>query len=320
MNELIKLEEIKAIPARVDGLDFVKAKSAIEEKLSVYKQMVVTDDNIPAIKKTIAGLRSESKDLNDIKIKIKKELTKNVTEMETEFKSLISIYDEAISPLDSKVKKFEQEEYAKRRESVLKTVQDILNGTSYTMNDLDVSEKLFLKSTGDSYISEDINEQIRNLNEKVSIIKDTISNKNQILGKEYHSLSFYEKDLKKPIQEILVKIDSDFRQFKQFDEMEKMRREKELAAETDRAKRELAEKASKAELEKEVEPEQNLEVEPEKTLDADLWMEPIFSPVQEAVSAPWDIVDVKKRILIDESDFDKTVKLLKENNISFTVS
>lgn len=303
MNELIKLEEIKAIPARVDGLDFVKAKSAIEEKLSVYKQMVVTDDNIPAIKKTIAGLRSESKDLNDIKIKIKKELTKNVTEMETEFKSLISIYDEAISPLDSKVKKFEQEEYAKRRESVLKTVQDILNGTSYTMNDLDVSEKLFLKSTGDSYISEDINEQIRNLNEKVSIIKDTISNKNQILGKEYHSLSFYEKDLKKPIQEILVKIDSDFRQFKQFDETEKMRREKELAAETDR-----------------IEPEQNLEIEPEKTLDADLWMEPIFSPVQEAVSAPWDIVDTKKRILIDESDFHKTVKLLKENNISFTVS
>ena len=61
MNELIKLEEIKAIPARVDGLDFVKAKSAIEEKLSVYKQMVVTDDNIPAIKKTIAGLEANRK-------------------------------------------------------------------------------------------------------------------------------------------------------------------------------------------------------------------------------------------------------------------
>ena len=166
MNELIEITHIKAIPAKVEGLDFKAARAAIEEKLKVYGDMVVTDENTPDIKKIIASLRKESKDLNDIKIKIKKELTKNVTDMETEFKALIGLYDNAVLPLDSKVKEYERQEYEKRKKAVLEYAQGLVDGTGFTLADLETPEKWFNKGTSESYINEDVTEQITALKEK----------------------------------------------------------------------------------------------------------------------------------------------------------
>ena len=71
MNDLIEIKKIKAIPAKIEGLDFDKVRAVIQNKLKIYGEMVVTDENTPGIKKIIAELRKESKDLNDIKIQIR---------------------------------------------------------------------------------------------------------------------------------------------------------------------------------------------------------------------------------------------------------
>lgn len=288
MNELIELNQIKAIPAKVDGLDFDKARKAIEAKLEVYMQMVVTDENTPAIKKIIAELRKESKDLNDIKIQIKKELTKNVTEMESEFKSLIGIYDKAILPLDSKVKEYEQGEYEKRKKNVLAQAQGHLNGTPFTLNDLEIPEKWFNKGTGEGYITEDVTEQIANLKEKMAAIQDSINSKNEILGTNDLKFEFYAQSLKNPLHQTLAHINATFEMLK----------------------KKAAEKAEHEKIEAmfdSVYDDRNIPEMAEGEL-----------PFCSDFVAPWeDEVPTYRTLKINANDFKKAEKLLRENGISF---
>lgn len=301
MNELIETTQIKAIPAKVEGLDFKAARVAIEEKLKVYGEMVVTDENTPDIKKIIASLRKESKDLNDIKIKIKKELTKNVTDMETEFKALIGIYDNAILPLDTKVKAYEAEEYSKRKESVLAYAKRLVEGTGFDLADLEIAEKWFNKGTSEAYISEDVTEQIGNLNEKLAAITDSISSKNAILGTDDLKLEFYRQNLKNPLHLTLAQINSNF-------EALKARAEKAEAARK-------AEEAKKADEARKSEEANNAEVKPEPVHET-----VPFEPTVEEFIAPWDMVEkCKVGLYIDETDLDEVKLLLTTNGIEFTV-
>ena len=299
MNELIEITQIKAIPAKVEGLDFKAARAAIEEKLKVYGEMVVTDENTPDIKKIIASLRKESKDLNDIKIKIKKELTKNVTDMETEFKALIGIYDNAILPLDTKVKAYEAEEYSKRKESVLAYAKRLVEGTGFDLTDLEIAEKWFNKGTSEAYISEDVTEQIGNLNEKLAAITYSIKSKNAILGTDDLKLEFYRQNLKNPLHLTLAQINSNFEALK--------------------AKAEKAEAARKAEEAKKAEVAKRAEVKPEPVHEPVHETVP-FEPTVEEFIAPWDMVEkCKVGLYIDETDLDEVKRLLTANRIEFTV-
>ena len=299
MNELIEITQIKAIPAKVEGLDFKAARSAIEEKLKVYGEIVVTDENTPDIKKIIASLRKESKDLNDIKIKIKKELTKNVTDMETEFKALIGIYDNAILPLDTKVKAYEAEEYSKRKESVLAYAKRLVEGTGFDLADLEIAEKWFNKGTSEAYISEDVTEQIGNLNEKLAAITDSIASKNAILGTDDLKLEFYRQNLKNPLHLTLAQINSNFEALK--------------------ARAEKAEAARKAEEAKKAEEAIKVEVKPEPVHEPVRETVP-FEPTVEEFIAPWDMVEkCRVGLYIDETDFDEVKRLLTANGIEFTV-
>lgn len=293
MNELIEITQIKAIPAKVEGLDFKAARAAIEEKLKVYGEMVVTDENTPDIKKIIASLRKESKDLNDIKIKIKKELTKNVTDMETEFKALIGIYDNAILPLDTKVKAYEAEEYSKRKESVLAYAKRLVEGTGFDLSDLEIAEKWFNKGTSESYISEDVTEQIGNLNEKLAAITDSISSKNAILGADDLKLEFYRQNLKNPLHLTLAQINSNFEALKA--------------------------RAEKAEAERKAEEAKKAEVKPEPVHETVHETVP-FEPTVEEFIAPWDMIEkCRVGLYIDETDLDEVKQLLTTNGIEFTV-
>lgn len=298
MNELIEITQIKAIPAKVEGLDFKAARAAIEEKLKVYGEMVVTDENTQDIKKVISSLRKESKELNDIKIKIKKELTKNVTDMETEFKGLIGIYDNAILPLDTKVKKYEQEEYSKRKESALAYAERLVEGTGFGLADLETAEKWFNKGTSEAYVSEDVTEQIGSLNEKLAAITDSIASKNAILGTDDLKLEFYRQNLKNPLHLTLAQINSNFEALK---------------ARAEAARK--AEEARKADEVKKAEEAKKAEVKPEPVHE----MVP-FEPTVEEFIAPWDMVEkCKVGLYIDETDIDEVKRLLTANGIEFTV-
>ena len=290
MNDLIEIKKIKAIPAKIEGLDFDKVRAVIQNKLKIYGEMVVTDENTPGIKKIIAELRKESKDLNDIKIQIKKELTKNVTEMESEFKTLIGIYDKAILPLDSKVKEFEQREYDKRKENALAYAHGLLEGTGFTLDDLETPEKWFNKGTSESYISEDVTEQIGNLDEKLTAIKFAVDSRNDILGSNGLALGFY--TLKNPLQQTLAKINADFEALKRRAEIEKAKQ----APKPPEIVPEIVPVATE---------EEPLPFEPD-------WGDPVYT-------APWDAITTYKIIKVEESDFDRVAEILKANGIDYTV-
>ena len=284
MNELIEIKSIKAIPAKVEGLDFDKARAAIEDKLQVYSDMVVTDENTPAIKKIIAELRKESKDLNDIKIKIKKELTKNVTEMETEFKALIGLYDNAVLPLDSKVKEYERQEYEKRKKAVLEYAQGIVEGTGFTLADLETPEKWFNKGTSESYINEDVTEQIASLKEKVSAVTELVTAKNAILGTNDLKVEFY--SMSYPLHQLISKINADFEALKRRSEIEKAK--------------------------------QTPKVEPEAVPEPVPFEDISVEPTIEDFTAPWEVHE-RVPVYIDAEDLQAVKSLLKANNIPYIV-
>ena len=211
MNEILALHKIKAIPAKVDGLDFELAKLEIKKNIKNYKNMVVTEENTPDIKKIIAELRKESRELNQVKIDIKKELTSSVTEMEKEFKELISIYDMAISPLDNKVKEFEKLDLEKRKKEALELAEGVASMRGYSMDYIIPSDKWYLKTAKQTLITEDVARQIEDLNGKEKAIEQALKANNELLGSDLMEYNSYKRLLKEPVHVILERIEQDFK-------------------------------------------------------------------------------------------------------------
>lgn len=94
----------------IDGL-----KEYVSEKVKVYENVVVTEDNVKLAKKDIAALRKVAKSIDDRRKEIKKNFTAPLTEFEKSLKEVNGLIDNVVNPMDEQVRAIENGHKEERR-------------------------------------------------------------------------------------------------------------------------------------------------------------------------------------------------------------
>ena len=112
----LKVKEI-SIPEIIE-FNFLELKREIEEKTSVYTNLVYTDSQMKEAKRDVATLRKFTKALSDERIKVKKECMKPYEDFEAKIKELDGIVTKAIKNIDDQIKGYEEHEKAEKLEKI----------------------------------------------------------------------------------------------------------------------------------------------------------------------------------------------------------
>lgn len=200
--ELVKINNIRIIPSKIEGLDFSEAEKNIDLILNDYKGLVLTDNNISDIKKKKAELNSMAKDLNQLKIKLKKQATAPITEMENNFKSLITKIDNVSTNLNAIVSDYEQEELRKKDLEIDKLINELIQNVDVSFPEIVRNDNWKLKGTKLTDIKEDIKFQIEHQLLKKQTISMFVELSNQSL--KYNQLSYedFEPLLNYPLSDL----------------------------------------------------------------------------------------------------------------------
>ena len=90
--------------------NFDELKKELAEKITPYKSLAVTEDDLKEAKGDKANLNKLKKALNDKRIEVKKEYMQPLELFESQVKELVSIVDEGIINIDTQVKAFENKQ------------------------------------------------------------------------------------------------------------------------------------------------------------------------------------------------------------------
>lgn len=110
MNDL-QVKVLEVTPAVVK-FNFDQLKAEAERIAAEYKGLVFTADTVKEGKKVVAELRKVKKNINDFKVKTKKELTESVKVFEEQCKDLMATFDEPLEFIDKQMQHFEENRVA----------------------------------------------------------------------------------------------------------------------------------------------------------------------------------------------------------------
>lgn len=108
----------KAVPQSID-FNFEGVKAWLSENLSVYRNMVVTEDAIAAAKTDKAKIRKISSAISEQRIAVKKRYLEPYQVFEANMKELSGMCDEASKNIDDQLKKFDEQRKAQKRNDLL---------------------------------------------------------------------------------------------------------------------------------------------------------------------------------------------------------
>ena len=106
------------IPAAVE-FNFDELKEALLEKVSVYEDMVYSDEQISAAKADRANLNRLKKALNDERIKQEREYMQPFSAFKAQINEIISIIDKPVAAIDRQVKAFEDQKREEKQQQIL---------------------------------------------------------------------------------------------------------------------------------------------------------------------------------------------------------
>lgn len=162
--------------------NFEEFKLNLEQYLRKYKGLVVTNENYQEIKKDRANLNKLAKTINDQKIKLKKAMSQEVTEVENKMKSLIAMIDELIAPLDGSIKEIEAQKQNEKRQEIQKTIDE--------MKEMIVSNGMLEKRFADQFV---FNEEWLKSNVSTKKINESINAQfNELIANQEQELDHIE--------------------------------------------------------------------------------------------------------------------------------
>lgn len=113
-----ELQIIKHMESEITAWDFEALKVQFEEKLSVYKNMVYTDDSIKSAKDDKAYLNKVKKALEDKRKAYKTECMAPYEAVEPKIKELVNMVEEQRKLIDETVKEYENRKKAEKEKDV----------------------------------------------------------------------------------------------------------------------------------------------------------------------------------------------------------
>ena len=128
--ELIMTTDLaKVLPKSID-FNHSQLKTELSEKLTYYKNLVVTEGSIPAAKKDRAALNKLKTALDDKRKEVKRDCLNPFEDFEFRVKELIAMIDDPINTIDSQLKNFEEQKKSDKEKQIhdffIENVGDLL--------------------------------------------------------------------------------------------------------------------------------------------------------------------------------------------------
>ena len=113
MKEFNLITNVNGLPTIT--INDEELKQQLSEEMEIYKTIVFTEEQKGEAKADLATLRKLKTAIDDRRKEVKKEYLKPYDEFESKVKGLLSIIDEPIGLIDSKVKEFEENRRNEKR-------------------------------------------------------------------------------------------------------------------------------------------------------------------------------------------------------------
>lgn len=123
MADFTVTTDLAPIRALVIEANFQELQRELTAGVEVYRNMVVTEDGISAAKKDLANIRRVGKQIDEVRMAVKREYAKPYQDFEAKCKELKGVLTGAETNLDGQIKGFE----TKRREEKLAALEGFFN-------------------------------------------------------------------------------------------------------------------------------------------------------------------------------------------------
>ena len=224
--------------------DYEAIKAKVIEDVSVFKGLIVTDDNLEEAPKWRAELNKKAKVISDFRIAFEKDYKKRIEKSTSQLKELAALYSEASSNIDTQVKGFDEKRKQEKDAAIGKIYADNIGDMEQFLPLQKIyNEKWMNKGFSLSDIEKEIKSRVDTTKENI----DTI----QLLGTKYES---------QMISAYLVRFDMS-------DALKKKTELEQIDAEMERRRRAAEEEAKRKEEEKAVVEEAPVEEEEEPVME-----------------------------------------------------
>ena len=160
--------------------DYDQLKAKVLEDVSVFKGIIISEDNLEEAPKWRAELNKKAKRISDFRIAFEKDFKKRIEKSTSQLKELASFYADASSNIDVQVKEFDEKRKQEKNAAI---------GKIYADNIADMEQFLPLqkiyndKWTNKGFALADIEKEIKS---RVESAKDNID-AIHLLGTKYES-------------------------------------------------------------------------------------------------------------------------------------
>ena len=163
----LKINEV-VVPKQIT-FNYEELKQELSEKVSVYENMVYTDDQIKEAKADKANLNKLKKALNDERIRREKEYMQPFNVFKEQINEIISIIDKPVSMIDNQVKEYEQIQKQEKANKVMEMFNKL--NTYEWLKLQQFADKRWSNSTYTlSKIEQDIKDKLESIAKDLDII------------------------------------------------------------------------------------------------------------------------------------------------------
>lgn len=156
--------------------NYEELKIALTEKVSTYKNLVYTEENIITAKADRALLNKLSKEINEEKKRVKNLLLEPYIDFETKCKELMEIVDNASASIDNQIKSFEEVEKNNKLQQILEYwIQHAGEYAEVIEVDKLVRDQWLNKTYSLSKVHDDIDHIITKIKTDFSVLENAIN-------------------------------------------------------------------------------------------------------------------------------------------------
>lgn len=239
--------------------DYDQLKAKVLEDVSVFKGIIISEDNLEDAPKWRAELNKKAKRISDFRIAFEKDFKKRIENSTSQLKELAAFYTDASNNIDTQVKGFDEKRKQEKNEAIGKIyAENIADMEQFLPLDSIWNEKWMNKGFSLSDIEKEIKSRVDTTRENI----DTI----QMLGTKYESqmisaylVRFDMSDALKKKKE-LEQIDAEMERRRKDAEEEELRKQAEAQVQT------AVEVATVVPIEEEEEPKEPIVKEQEYRL------------------------------------------------------
>lgn len=160
--------------------DYDQLKAKVLEDVSVFKGIIISEDNLEEAPKWRAELNKKAKRISDFRIAFEKDFKKRIEKSTSQLKELASFYADASSNIDVQVKEFDEKRKQEKNAAIGKIYADNIGD----MEQFLPLQKIYNdKWTNKGFALADIEKEIKS---KVESAKDNID-AIHLLGTKYES-------------------------------------------------------------------------------------------------------------------------------------